>query len=140
MSPFGPNVVGARERFGMRVIHFSIQGAHLHLVVEAGGAAALSRGMQGLGIRLARGLNRLAGNRRGPVFVDRYHAHILETRREVNHAVRYVLENFRHHLREPETRDERDPCSSAVWLGLPLTESAPVVPAKLWTLRNVPGH
>ena len=55
--------------------------------------------MQGLAIRLARSLNRLAG-RTGKVFSDRFHSLVLKTLREVANAIRYVLENFRHHLRE----------------------------------------
>src|SRR5436190_21601009 len=39
-------------RFGMRVVHFSVQGNHLHLLVEAEGVESLSRGMQGLSIRI----------------------------------------------------------------------------------------
>src|SRR2546425_4555483 len=37
--------------------HFSVQGNHLHLLVEAEGAESLSRGMQGLTIRIARAIN-----------------------------------------------------------------------------------
>jgi hypothetical protein len=39
---------------GFRVAHFAVLGNHLHLVVEAGGQRALSRGMQGLSLRMAR--------------------------------------------------------------------------------------
>src|SRR3982751_6359527 len=56
----------ARERFGLRVVHFSVQGNHLHLLVEAEGAESLSRGIQGLAIRIAKALNR-ACSRRGKV-------------------------------------------------------------------------
>jgi hypothetical protein len=38
-----------RDRFGFRLVHFSVQGNHIHLVVEAPGERALARGMQGLG-------------------------------------------------------------------------------------------
>ena len=126
----------AREKFGMRIIHFSIQGAHLHLILETADRAALSKGMQALGIRIARGLNRLAGNRRGPVFVDRYHEHVLESRRQVANAVRYVLENFRHHVREPEQEDGADPLSSAVWQGRPVADDSPVVEPGTWKLKH----
>jgi REP element-mobilizing transposase RayT len=123
----------ARERFGVRVVHYSIQGAHLHLIVEAEGAAALSKAMQGLCIRLARGLNRLCGQRRGPVFVDRYHAHVLWSRNEAANAVRYVLSNWRHHVREHEFLGPVDPCSSAVWGFSP---DAPRVEPRTWKLRQ----
>src|SRR5205807_2383895 len=99
------------ERFGMRVVHYSIQGNHLHLLVEAENALALARGMQGLAIRIARRLNRLA-RRSGPVFADRYHAHPLVSRREVANAVRYVLGNYRHHAREYLPPRWDDPFSS----------------------------
>ncbi len=53
-------------------------GEHLHFIVEADDNRALSEGMQGLSVRLAKGLNRLMG-RHGKVFADRFHAHVLRT-------------------------------------------------------------
>src|SRR5262249_42931700 len=63
----------ARDRFGMRIIHFSVQGTHIHLIVEADDKEALSRGMQGLGVRVARALNRVM-KKRGKRLADRYRA------------------------------------------------------------------
>jgi REP element-mobilizing transposase RayT len=63
-----------REWF--RVVHFSVQTDHIHLIVEADDRVALSRGMAGLSIRLARAINRVAG-RSGNVFTDRYRARFL---------------------------------------------------------------
>jgi putative transposase len=80
----------ASERFGMRIVHYSIQGTHLHLLVEAEGAAALSQAMRGLATRIAKRLNARSG-RSGKVFVDRYHAIILRSPRQVANARRYVL-------------------------------------------------
>ena len=68
-----------------------------HFVVEAAGAVALARGMQGLTIRLARRLNVLLG-RRGKLFAQRYHARPLRTPTEVRNAIRYVLLNGRHEV------------------------------------------
>src|SRR5438067_1431735 len=65
---------GERERF--RVVHFSIQGNHVHLLVEAESVAALYSAMRGLDVRLARALNKMMG-RKGAVFADRYHARVL---------------------------------------------------------------
>ncbi|HEX9575864.1 MAG TPA: hypothetical protein VF994_17340 [Myxococcales bacterium] len=89
---------GGRERDGFRLIQFSVQGNHLHLVVEARDAESLSRGMQGLTIRMAKRLNRVMG-RRGPVFADRYHEHVLRSPSEVVRALAYVLGNFAVHAR-----------------------------------------
>src|SRR4051812_5153542 len=84
------------ERFGFRLVHFSVQSNHLHLVCEADDEGALCRGMQGLSIRIAKRLNRALG-RRGRFFSDRYHARALKTPREVRNALAYVLNNARKH-------------------------------------------
>ncbi len=64
-----------------RVVHFSIQSNHLHLLVEADDTEALSLGMQGLAVRMAWAVNRAWGVR-GTVFAERYHAHEVKTPRE----------------------------------------------------------
>src|SRR4051794_21417129 len=57
----------AQGKFGMRLTHFSVQSNHIHLIVEGVSSTA----MQGLGIRIAKGINRLLG-RKGRVLGDRY--------------------------------------------------------------------
>ncbi len=52
-----------KERFGFRLVHYSVMGTHAHLIVEADDCRALRRGMSGLMVRMARGLNRLWGRR-----------------------------------------------------------------------------
>src|SRR5512140_3255636 len=89
----------ALGRFGLRIIEFTVLGNHLHLVVEADSDVALSRGMQGLGVRIAKALNRLM-ERRGKVFADHYHARILKTPTELVNAIAYVLGNAAHHYAE----------------------------------------
>ena len=120
----------ANGRFGFQLVHYSIQGNHLHLIVEAEDRASLSRGMQGLAIRCARALNR-AHRRAGKVFADRFHAHSLRTRRETVRALRYVLENAARH----GDFTPRDPYSSQRWLRRPPDETAPVRPPRTWLLR-----
>jgi REP element-mobilizing transposase RayT len=80
------------DRFGMRVCEFSVQGNHVHFIVEAENEIALSRGMQGFGTRMAKGLNGMMG-RTGRVLADRFHARILCTPTEVTRALRYVRHN-----------------------------------------------
>ena len=101
----------------LRLIDWSIQGNHIHLVVEADDNGALSRGMQGLCIRIARGLNRLAG-RKGAVFTERYHLRLLRTPAEVRNARAYVLNNYRRHAVQRGRQVARgwvDPMSSWAW-------------------------
>ena len=84
------------ERFGFRLAQYSVQRDHIHMIVEAKDRRALARGMQGLLIRVAKGLNRFWG-RKGSVFGDRYHDKVLRTPREVRSALAYVLNNARKH-------------------------------------------
>jgi REP element-mobilizing transposase RayT len=125
----------ARIRFGMRIIHYSIQGNHLHLLVEADDRESLARGMQGLAIRMARLLNRLFA-RVGKVWADRYHSHVLRTRREVANALRYVLGNFARHARQwgEPARPFMDAFSSIRFLGF-AGQDAPVAAPRTWLLR-----
>jgi REP element-mobilizing transposase RayT len=97
---------------GFRVVHFSVQSNHMHLIVEAKDQETLSAEMHRLAIRIALRLNRL-WQRTGRVFADRYHAHVLRTLREVRNALLYVLQNARRH--RVRIRGWIDRCSSAVW-------------------------
>ncbi len=129
-------IVG-RDRLGLRLTHFSLQSNHVHLIVEADDRRALSRGMKGISVRLARALNRL-WRRRGNVFSDRFHARALRTPREVRSALVYVLQNARHHgLRLLAV----DPYSSGPWFdgwrqGPILAAGHPCVPARTWLLSD----
>ena len=110
-------IAAGGHRGDFRVVHYNVLGDHLHFVVEAAGAMALARGMQGLTIRLARRLNALLG-RRGKLFAQRYHARPLRTPTEVRNAIRYVLLNGRHHARDRGqvlARGWIDPFSSGLW-------------------------
>ncbi len=89
-------------RTDFRICHFSIQGNHIHLLVEADDAMALARGMQGFSISCARHINnqltRRTGRRhRGQVFADRYHPEYLTTPLQVKNALCYLLNNWRKH-------------------------------------------
>jgi REP-associated tyrosine transposase len=99
--------VAARGNFGLRLVEFSVLSNHLHMVVEADSSRSLSRGMQGLNIRLAKALNS-ALNRSGRIFADHYHSRLLRTPTEVAAAICYVLENVEHHCGEVGD----DPCCS----------------------------
>ena len=108
-----------------RVIHFSIQSNHLHLLIEAEDGKALSRGASALCIRIARRLNALLV-RRGTVFPERYHAHPLKTPREVRNALVYVLLNaHKHNVLE----NGHDPYSSGAafdgWKDIAMVGRAP---------------
>ena len=139
-----PDLPRAERRRTFRVVHYSIQPNHLHLIVEATSKTALARGMQGLASVLARRVNR-ALHRRGALFGDRYHAHTLASPTEVRNAIVYVMKNFEKHPdpipdRGTEPQDGIDPLSSARWFGgwaqpiAPPPLIPPVAEARTWLL------
>jgi hypothetical protein len=138
----------AKERFGARLVHFSVQSNHLHLIVEVDDRRALSRAVQALATRLALRLNARLG-RRGKIFADRYHARALRTPLEVRRALVYVLQNHRHHHSGSGHLSRFDPLSSAAYFNgfteaVPPRQTAsfvpprqaPVVHARTWLLRK----
>jgi hypothetical protein len=87
------------------------------LIAETKSRESLSHGLQGFKSGLARRLNAILG-RSGPLFDDRYHARPLGTPMEVRNALRYVLNNARHHAADAGRVIEAawfDPFSSAAW-------------------------
>jgi hypothetical protein len=84
------------DRFGFRLVHYAILRDHVHLIVEAEDRLALSKGMKGLGVRIARFMNGIM-KRSGRVIRDRYHEHILKTPTEVRNARHYLLRNAEKH-------------------------------------------
>ncbi len=142
--------IAKAHKADFRIAEFNVEPNHLHLIVEASDKDARGRGIQGLNVRIARGVNRLLG-RSGDLFEERYHARSLTTPRAVRNALRYVLNNALHHGVQPLTADSTwiDPCSSAVWFDgwlepiRPdtrckrelLAEPCPVARATTWLLR-----
>jgi REP element-mobilizing transposase RayT len=135
--------IDGNNRLGFRLVHYSVQKDHIHLLCEARDARSLSRGMQGLCIRLARRLNRVL-QRRGRVFADRYHARVLKTPREVHAVLRYLLGNVRKHTHRQQRHPRWvDPCSSAAyfdgWRGVRMRAPPgprPVAEAHSWLVQT----
>jgi REP element-mobilizing transposase RayT len=90
MAVFRKALAIAKDRFGCRVLQFSILGNHVHFMVEAPDEKALGRAIKGLLVRLAKGLNKLWG-RKGSVFERRFHSVVVSTMRQVHRGLRYVL-------------------------------------------------
>lgn len=105
------------SRQGFRLVHYSIQRDHLHLLVEAEDHEALGRGMKAVATRIALIANRLF-DRTGAVMAGRYHVRHLTSPRQVRNALRYVLQNVRKHRRQ-RTGDPGpariDEASSGTW-------------------------
>ncbi len=124
------------EKPGFRVVHFSVEGTHIHMIVEADDWAALARGLQGLGVSIAKRVN-LSSLRCGAVFDDRYFARLLRTPRECANAVDYVLQNDARHRERQGLRAlvELDAYSSEALRRADGPAAPPLVaPATTWLL------
>ena len=128
----------ARRRTSFRIVHFSLQADHIHLLVEAGSKTTLARGLVGLAVAIARAFNKIA-KRTGQLFKERYHARALSSPREVRNAIVYVLQNHLHHRPSRHLVDE---CSSARWFTgwkqpLPVPDTPPPTALpRTWLLRT----
>ena len=126
---------------GFRVVHYSVQADHVHLIVEAEDDATLTRGMQSFAVRVAMRVNRdIFARRRGRIWADRYHRRDLASPTEVRNALVYVLAN---HLKHGEAAvGLLDPCSSGPWFdGWHHAPSRPPDPSPVarpgtWLLRT----
>ena len=131
---------GQKDDF--RIVHFSVQSNHVHLLVEAAGKDALHRGMRGLTVRVGKALKK-RWELEDSVFADRYHARILRKPTEVRNALRYVLNNHLRHYPGAK-RGIPDPrSSSALFDGWKEVEAAvlegelrPIVAARSWLIRR----
>ena len=113
VAPAVMREIGRASEKGLRVLHFSVQKDHLHLIVEADDAGSLSRGMQRLASRVAMAVNALLG-RHGKFWKERYHRRDLGTPRQFRNALVYVTFNARKH---GQARARTlDGMSSAIWI------------------------
>src|SRR5690242_5194802 len=95
------------------IVQLSIQGSHVHLLVEVANREVLSLGMKAFEISAAKHINaamsragswwerrtgRVVGRRRkGRVFADRYHEERITNPAQARNALAYVLNNWRKH-------------------------------------------
>ena len=103
--------LGRTARAWFRIVHFSVQADHVHLLVEADDKSALTRGLMGAEIRIARAVNRVLGQARSASGA------IATTRGRCDAAGSATRPRLRvDELEEtPAERRGIDPCSSARW-------------------------
>ena len=94
----------------LRVIHYTLEYNHLHLLIECADHKVLHQGMQALGISLSKAINRLK-QLKGSVYKHRYHFRKLGPGRELKNALQYIFNNGKKHKR---TTSIIDPYNSLV--------------------------
>jgi REP element-mobilizing transposase RayT len=130
------------RRQGFRIVEYSVQADHLHLLIEADDATILTSGMRSLAVRVAMRVNReVLGRVRGRVWADRHHRRELTSPSAVRNALVYVLNN---HVKHGEYDVGLvDPCSSAPWFTgwmhrrePPPPLASPTEPPSTWLLEK----
>ena len=86
----------AAVKRGIKVLQYSIQHDHLHLMIEGKDKKELARGLQLLFSRIAFAVNRVC-HRHGSLFRERHHRRALTTPTEVRRVLVYILFNTRKH-------------------------------------------
>lgn len=114
----------------IKIIHYSIQHDHLHLMLEGKDKRELANGLRLLFSRIAFAVNHVA-RRHGSLFLERHHRRALTTPTEVRRAIVYILFNSRKHDME------RGAYRASAFEGLDDRTSAPWFTG--WDPRNCPS-
>src|SRR5260370_22576914 len=85
LFPYTTLFRSGNSRLGMRLVHYSVQTNHIHLILEACDALSLTRGMQGVMVRIARAVNRSE-------------EHTSELQSHLNLVCRLLLEKKKHEI------------------------------------------
>jgi REP element-mobilizing transposase RayT len=134
--------IRATRREGFRIVEYSVQADHLHLLIEADDPTILTNGMRSFAVRVAMRVNRnVLGRKRGRVWGDRYHRRELTSPSAVRSALVYVLNT---HIKHGEYDVGLvDPCSSAPWFtgwmhrrDPPPPRPSPTEPPSTWLLER----
>ena len=88
----------------LRILHYTLEYNHVHLLVEATGNKILHSGMQAMGISFSKAINKIKCLK-GSVYKNRYHFRSLKTRRELKNAILYIFNNARKHKRSLSALD-----------------------------------
>jgi REP element-mobilizing transposase RayT len=86
------HAISNARRQGLKVIHFALEYDHIHLLIEAENNYILGKGMQSLGVTMAKGINRLKALK-GSVYKHRYHFRQITSSRQLKNVMNYIFTN-----------------------------------------------
>jgi REP element-mobilizing transposase RayT len=87
-----------RARYGgIRIIHFSVQKDHIHMIIEAASSILLGRAMRAMSISLSKRFTEVLGES-VKALQNRYHLRLLKSFNQIKNAIFYVLNNGKKHL------------------------------------------
>lgn len=84
-------ILNARRQ-GLRVIHYSLEYDHIHLLIEADNNHILNKGMQSFGVTFSKAINRMR-KLKGGVYKHRYHFRQISSSKELKNVLGYIFTN-----------------------------------------------
>jgi REP element-mobilizing transposase RayT len=94
----------------LKIIHYSLEHNHVHLLAEANSDKILKTGMQAFGISFSKAINRTK-KLNGTVYKHRYHFRRISSSRELKNVLHYIFSNGIKHGR---TKSILDPYNSLI--------------------------
>lgn len=83
---------------GLRVIHYTLEYNHIHLLVEASGHKIMHKAMQAFGISFSKAINKIK-QVNGHVYKHRHHLRKITSSIDLKNVLRYIFHNGIHHKR-----------------------------------------
>jgi len=84
-------ILNAR-RFNLKIIHYSLEFDHVHLLIEAENNIILGKGMQSFGVTFSKAINRHR-NVSGQVYKHRYHFRKITSAKQLKNVMNYIFKN-----------------------------------------------
>ena len=83
---------------GLKVVHYTLEYNHVHLLVESVDNKTLHKGMQAFGITIAKAINKIKRSK-GAVYKNRYHLRLISSPRQLKNVLHYIFNNGVKHKR-----------------------------------------
>lgn len=96
-------IIRARLK-GIRVIHYTLEYNHVHLLVEAHCHTVMHRGMQAFGISFSKAINKIK-QCGGTVYKHRHHIKKITSALQLKNVLTYIFHNGVHHKRSTTLLD-----------------------------------
>lgn len=128
------------KKFGFRVVHYSLEGNHVHIFAEVDDKDALAKGMMSFGSSFGKAIRKFNGGT-GPVFMGRYHVRVLKNPTQTKQALAYVLFNRAKHTKwHPEINEYSSNVHFKEWDKLLGKKRGPVYKGYAGLNRELPSY
>lgn len=112
---------------GLKVVHYTLEYNHVHLLVESVDNKILHKGMQAFGITITKAINKIKRTK-GAVYKNRYHLRLINSPRQLKNVLHYIFTNGVKHKRTSSKIDLFNSMIAEAKIGLMYPSEA----TKIW--------